>query len=54
MVVPPKQPMLPKAAAVNGEAGSLTVPVTSDVHPLASVTMKEYAPAFTVNVPVPL
>jgi hypothetical protein len=34
-------------------AGSDTVPVVVELHPFSSVTVKLYAPALTVNVPVP-
>ena len=35
-------------------AGSVTVMLVVAVHPFASVTVYQYVPAVTVNVPVPV
>jgi Ni,Fe-hydrogenase III component G len=53
VVVPPWQRMLPDDEEANKTAGSVTVPLVFEIQPLASVTVKLYAPADTVCNPVP-
>jgi hypothetical protein len=53
-VVPPLQSIGVTAADALNAVGCVMLPVVIDVHPFASVTMYEYGPAVTVNVPVPV
>ena len=53
VVVPPLQDIVPALDEATNTAGSDTVPVVVELHPFSSVTVKLYAPALTVNVPVP-
>ena len=54
VVVPPLQDIVAALDEATNTAGSDTVPVVVELHPFSSVTVKLYAPALTVNVPVPL
>ena len=53
VVVPPLQDIAAALDDASITAGSVTVPVVVELHPFSSVTVKLYAPALTVNVPVP-
>ena len=54
-VVPPLQSMIAEEAIDTMiAAGSITVCVTSAVHPFASVTVYVYVPAPTLKTPVPV
>ena len=51
---PPLQDMLVEDELAVSNVGSVTVMFVIEVHPFASVTVYEYVPAVTVNVPVPV
>ena len=53
-VVPPLQAITPALEEAANTVGCVTVPDVVEVHPLASVTVYEYAPALTVKEPVPV
>ncbi len=53
VVVPPLQAIAVADEEDTTAVGSVTVPVVVELHPFSSVTVKLYAPALTVNVPVP-
>jgi hypothetical protein len=52
--VPPLQLIGVNVAVALNAVGCVMLPVVFDVQPLASVTVYEYGPAVTVNVPVPV
>lgn len=54
VVEPPKQFMVPGVEEADSAVGSESVPPVMDEHPLASVTVYEYAPAVLVKEPTPV